>query len=278
MRACDELHLSQPTISGQLHKLEQSLGVKLFRRAGRGLELTDDGQLAFRYANEIFSLGRELSDALRGRSTGRPTRLTVGVPDILPKLVVYRLLEPALRLDEPVELVCYEGKLDALLADLAVHHLDLVLSDSPLGSHTNVRAYTHRLGECGVTVFGTQQFVDVYGAGFPQSIDRAPMLLPTPNTGLRRALDHWFDSQGLRPRAQGEFEDSALLKAFGQAGLGMFCGPSSIEQEISHQYNVGMVGRIEEVRETYFAISVERRLKHPAVIAVTEAARSRFLH
>ena len=276
-RACEELHLAQPTISGQLRKLEKSLGVRLFRRVGRGLELTDDGQVVLRYANDIFALGRELSGALKGRATGRPLRFTVGVPDVLPKLVVYRLLEPALQLDEPMELICYEGKLEGLLAELAAHHLDLVLADAPVGPQSRVRAFNHPLGACGVTIYATPELQGKHTADFPQSLDGAPMLLPTSNTTLRRQLDQWFEANAMRPRIKGEFEDSGLLKAFGQTGLGMFPGPTAIEAEITRQYDVGVVGRIMDVREAYYAISVERRLKHPAILAIAKAARANFL-
>lgn len=272
--ACAELQIAQPTVSGQLAKLERSLKVKLFRRAGRGLELTDDGRLVQRYAEEIFGLGREMLDALRGRPTGRPLRFTVGVSDVLPKLVVHRLLEPALGLSEAIHLVCPEGKFEDLLAELARHDLDLVLSDRPVGPQTRLRAFNHVLGECGVSVFGTADLARTYRSGFPACLDQAPMLLPTPNTSLRRSLDQWFDRLDLRPRIAGEFEDSALLKAFGQAGAGLFPAPSAIEREIRRQYDVEVVGRIEAVRERYFAISVERRLKHPAVVAISTAART----
>jgi LysR family transcriptional activator of nhaA len=275
-RACEQLHLAQPTISSQIRRLEEALGEKLFVRVGRNLQLTDAGQVAYRYADEIFSLGREMTDALRGRPTGRPLRLTVGIPDVLPKLIAYRLLQPALKMSEEVQLVCHEGKLDQLLADLARHHLDLVLSDSPAGSAVRVRAYNHLLGTCGVTILATKDLASRYRRGFPRSLEGAPMLLPTGNTLLRRDLDRWFDEQDLRPEMVGEFEDSALLKVFGQAGVGLFPGPSAIEQEIRRQYRVSVVGRIDDIREQFFAISVERRLKHPAVLAISTAAREQL--
>jgi LysR family transcriptional activator of nhaA len=275
-RACEKLHLAQPTISSQIRRLEESLGEKLFVRVGRNLQLTDAGQLAYRYADEIFSLGREMTDALRGRPTGRPLRLIVGIPDVLPKLIAYRLLQPALRMPEDIQLVCHEGKLDQLLGELASHNLDLVLSDSPAGSAVSVRAYNHPLGDCGLSILATQELASQYRRGFPGSLEGAPMLLPTGNTLLRRDLDRWFDEQDLRPEVVGEFEDSALLKVFGQAGVGLFPGPAAIEQEIRRQYGVVVVGRIDEIRERYFAISVERRLKHPAVVAISTAAREKL--
>jgi LysR family transcriptional activator of nhaA len=273
-RACEELHLAQPTISGQLQKLERSLGVKLFQRAGRGLELTDDGRVVFRYAEEIFSLGRELADAVKGRPTGRPLQFAVGVSDVLPKLIVYRLLEPAMKLPEKVQLVCHEGKVDHLLAALAVHKLDLVLSDSPAASQASVRAFNHTLGDCGITVFGVPSLCEQYRPGFPRALEGAPFLLPTQNTRIRRALEQWFDTQDLRPRVVAEFEDSSLMKAFGQSGMGLFPGPTAIEEEIRSQCGVAVVGRLAEVREYFYAISAERRIKHPAVAAISQAARA----
>lgn len=272
-RACEQLHLAQPTISAQIRSLEESLGAKLFAREGRGLALTDTGRVVYRYADEIFSLGREMRDTLRGRPTGRALRLAVGVADVLPKLVAYRLLEPALRLPEAVQIVCTDGKPDELLGELARHKLDIVLSDAPLGPGAKVRAFNHQLGECGVSVLGSAALAKAHGGAFPESLDGARFLLPTEGTALRRSLDHWFDARGLRPVVAAEFEDSALLKAFGQAGAGLFVVPSVIEVEVCRQYQVEPLGRIEAVRERFYAISVERRLKHPAVVAISEAAR-----
>jgi LysR family transcriptional activator of nhaA len=271
--ASAELRLAQPTISGQLRLLEEHFGEKLFHRVGRRLELTDVGRLVYRYADEIFSLGRELTDAVRGRPTGRPLRFAVGIADQVPKLVAYRLMEPALKLPEPVRLVCREDKPERLLADLAVHALDLVLTDAPLNPSINVRAFSHLLGECGTTIFGARPLVARYRRGFPRSLDGAPFLLPTENTVLRRSLDQWFAQQDLHPAVVSEFEDSALLKAFGERGMGLFAAPTAIEAEIRRQYGVQAIGRTEVVRERFYAISVERRLKHPAVLAISEAAK-----
>lgn len=272
-KACEQLQLAQPTVSSQLQKLERSLGAKLFDRVGRNLQLTDTGKLVFRYADEIFSLGRELGDAIRGRPTGRALRLTVGAPEVIPKLIVHRLLQPALELDEPVHLICREGKLEGLLHDLASHDLDIVLSDSPTGPLTHIRAFNHSLGSCAVSVFAAPVLAKRYRRGFPDSLEGAPLLLPTGNTWMRRALDQWFDSRDIRPHVVAEFEDMALLKVFGQSALGLFPGPAAIEKEICRQYNLRAIGRIEDVREEYYAISVERRLKHPAVVAISTAAR-----
>jgi LysR family transcriptional regulator, transcriptional activator of nhaA len=273
VRACEELQLSQPTISGQIAKFEKSLKTKLFRRVGRGLELTEEGRLLFRYADEIFTIGREMTEAMKGRPTGRPMQFTVGVADVLPKLAVHRLLEPACRLDEPIELVCHDGKLDSLLADLALFKLDVVLSDTAASGHARVRVFNHLLGSCGVAVYGTAELAEHYRSGFPKSLTDAPWLLPTVGTSLRRDLERWFDLMDVRPKVVGEFADSGLMKAFGQAGMGLFPAPLAIDTELQRQYQVENVGCIEDIRFQCFAITVERRLKHPAVLAISKSAR-----
>lgn len=274
--AAEKLHLAQPTLSSQIQKLEKSMGVKLFERVGRGLVLSDVGQTVFRYADEIFSLGRELTETIQGRPTQDVMRLVVGVPDVVPKLIVYHLLKPALALKERVQIVCYEGKLQDLLAELALHRLDIVLADIPLAPHLNVRAFNHVLGECGVSVLGTGEMAKPRRKDFPISLDQAPMLLPTQNTSLRRSLEQWFDNLGIQPQIRHEFEDSAVLKVFGQAGEGLIVSPTAIESDVAAQYGLKVVGRTEEVKERYYAISVERRLKHPAVVAICDAARTAF--
>lgn len=273
-RAAEKLHLAQPTLSSQIKRLEKSFGTDLFERTGRSMLLTETGQMVYQYADEIFTLGRELTESLKGRPAQDRLSLAVGVPDVLPKLVVYQLLKPALGLEERVQLVCYEGKLNELLADLALHRLDIVLADSPLTPQTHVRAFNHLLGECGVTVFGTSDLSRKYKKGFPHSLHGARMLLPTQNTSLRRALEQWFDEHDIRPDVVHEFEDSAVLKVFGQAGEGLFVAPTAIEQEVCKQYSVRQLGRIPEVKERFFAISIERRLKNPAVVAISTAARN----
>lgn len=275
-KACHRLHLAQPTVSNQLQKLERSLGSKLFERQGRKLELTETGRLVYRYAEEIFALGNELRDAVRSRPTGKPLRFTVGVPDELPKLIVYRLLRPAFEMPDPILLVCREGRFDELLADLATHELDLVLSDVPAPPSVRVRAYSHSLGQCGVGLFGTTELADRFRDGFPQSLQGAPLLLPSTQTAMRRVVDHWFESLDLRPRVVAEFADSALLKVFGQEGRGLFPAPLAIAAEVKRQYSVTVAGVIPDVQERYYAVSVERRLKHPAVVAISAAARNMF--
>ena len=267
------LRLSHPTLSAQIHALEDRLGEKLFTRAGRRLALTEMGRVVFRYADEIFSLGREMVDAVKDRSTGQPLRLEVGVVDAVPKQVVRRLLEPALALPVPVRLVCREGSYERLLGDLAVHSLDIVISDAPVPAGGSIRAFSHLLGETGVSFFGTKRLAEAHRAPFPRSLDGAPMLLPLEHLPLRRSLNQWFERSGIRPRLVAEFEDSALLKEFGADGAGIFAAPSVVEQEIAARYAVRLLGRTDAVRERFYAISVERRLSHPAVVAISDTAR-----
>jgi LysR family transcriptional activator of nhaA len=228
----------------------------------------------YRYADEIFSLGRELEDAVAGRATGGGLRFTVGVADTLSKLVVHRLLEPALHLPEDVQVSCVDGDPDRLLAQLTLHELDLVISDYPANPRLGLRVFNHPLGDCGVTLFGTAELAGRYRPGFPGSLDGAPLLVPAGNAALRRAMDQWFDELGVRPLIRGEFSDSGLLKAFGGRGEGLFMAPSVVEDDVRRMYGVEVVGREERLRERVYAISMEKRLAHPAVVAITRAARS----
>lgn len=271
-RASQVLHLTPQTISSQLRVLEDALGAELFRRAGRNLVLTDTGRLALNYAEEIFRLGSEMQEVLEGRSAGA-LQFTVGIVDVVPKLIAYRLLEPALHLPEPVRIVCREGKLEALLADIAVHKLDLIIADTPMPPSANVRAFNHLLGECGITFFAAPALAAAHRDGFPDSLTGAPMLLPATNTALRGALMQWLDEHGIAPQVAGEFEDSALMNAFGQAGVGVFLAPSAIETQLRRQYDVEPIGRTGRVTQSFYAISAERRLRHPAVLAIRDAAR-----
>ena len=274
--ACRRLDLSQPTVSGQIRSLERSLKVKLFERSGRSVRLTETGRIVFRYADEIFSLGRELQDAVAGRTVAGALRLVVGIADTLPKLIVHRLLEPALHLPEEIVLSCVDGDPDRLMTQLALHELDLVISDYPVNPRLGMRAFNHRLGDCGITFFATESLARRYRRSFPRSLDGAPLLVPAGNAALRRALDQRFEEMGVRPVIRGEFSDSALLKAFGARGEGLFVAPSVVEGEVRRMYHVAVVGRDEQVREQFFAISVERRLAHPAVLAITQSARARL--
>ena len=270
--ACEKLNLAQPTISGQIRRLEESLGEKLFTKAGRGLTLTETGQLVFRYAEEIFSVGHELMDVLRGRPQGRPLKFLVGISDVMPKLIAFRVLKPVLNMAEPVHLICNEGTSDQLLMKLSAHELDMILTDAPVHAPSRARAFNHELGSCGVTFFATSELAVRYRKGFPQSLDNAPFLAPLEGTALRRALDQWFDQHKIRPMIVGEFEDSALLKVFGQAGSGVFAVASAVEKDVREQHRSLIIGRTDEVTEKFFAVSVERKIKHPAVVAVVRAA------
>lgn len=271
-----QLRLAPSTISAQLSRLEEILGNKLFLRTGRKLELTELGRVVHRYADEIFSLGRELVDTVRGRAAAGPLHLKIGVVDVMPKRVARKLLEPALSLSEPLRLVCREGKIDPLIAALSVHDLDMVLADAPARPGSGFRVFNHLLGECGVTFFAAKKLARSLKAGFPKSLNGAPVLLPTEMTALRSALDSWFESTGVQPVIRGEFDDSDLLKVFGQEGDGVFASPTVIESEVQQQYRVEVIGRSTAVRERFYAISVERILKHPAVVAISNAARDRL--
>jgi LysR family transcriptional regulator, transcriptional activator of nhaA len=272
-RAAELLHLSQPTISGQLRELEKAMKAPLFEKSGRGLALTETGQEVFRYADSIFALGRELMDRVNGHPLGHPVRLRVGVVDVMPKLIAHLLLKPALRLSEPVRVICVEGKLERLAAELTIHNLDVVLSDSPLPTTVKAKVFTHLLGECGVSIVGVPKLVAEYLDGFPKSLNGAPFLLPSEGTVLRRSLDQWFDTHSVRPVIRGEFEDSALMKMFGRTGEGLFAIPSAVEKDIREHYGVRRLGLAAGVRERFYAVSVERKLKHSAVVAISEQAR-----
>lgn len=272
-RAARRLGLSQPTISAQLRELERNLGEPLFDRVGRGLVLTEMGRAVARYAEEIFRLGEELVATVQGRVAGPPLRFTVGISDSLPKLSTYRLLAPALALPERGRLVLRIDKTERLLGDLAIHALDLVLADQPVPPGFRVRAFNHLLGECGVTVFAAPRLAVRWRARFPGGLAGAPFILPTENTALRRSLDQWFAASGVRPAVVAEVEDMAMLQVLGQAGVGLFAAPSVVEAAIRRQYGVQVVGRLEAVRERFYAITVERRLRHPAAVAISETAR-----
>lgn len=272
-KASEKLRVSSPAISAQLRNLEESFGEKLLRRSGRNLVLTDMGRTVFSYAEDIFSLGRELMDTVHNRPTGRPMRLDIGIVDVLPKLIAHWLIEPALHLPEPVRIVCREATSDQLIARLATLELDVVLSDAPINPNLKVRAFNHLLGESAVTFMAMPKLASKCKRRFPGCLDRMPMLLPTDNMDLRRSLDQWFEIHKIRPDIVGEFEDHALLRAFGQAGSGIFPVPSVFEKQLKQQDSLRRVGRTEEVHSRFFAISAERKLKHPAVVAICDTAR-----
>lgn len=271
--ACRQLHLTQPTLSAQIRTLEEFLDQKLFLRSGRRLVLTDVGKVVLRYAEEIFTLGSELQDTLESIPTGRPQRLAVGIDDALPKLVAYRIIEPVLSLPEPVHVVCHEGRTERLLADLDTYDLDLVLTDAPMGSGLRVRGYNHHLGGSAISCFAAEALAVAHRGGFPASLHGAPFLMPASNTSLRRSLDKWFDAEGIEPRVVAEFDDSALLQVFGQAGTGVFAAPSVIGETLLQQYGVSVVGRLPSLSESYYGITVARQLDHPGVRAIVDAAR-----
>jgi LysR family transcriptional activator of nhaA len=272
-RAAARLRLTQPTLSAQIRTLEEALGERLFERAGRGLRLTEMGRVVLRYADEIFALGRELAESVKGQPTGRALRLVVGVSDAMPKLVAYRLIEPALALAQPVRLTVHEQSTERLLAALALHELDVVLTDRVAPPGVSIRVFNHLLGECGITLFAAPPLAARFRRGFPRSLKGAPFLLPSETSTLRHALGQWFEKHRIEPRIVGEFDDSTLIKVFGQAGKGIFAAPSIIEASVRRQYRVAIVRRLDQVRERFYAVSAERRLKHPAVIAITESAR-----
>ncbi len=272
-RASERLHLTPQTISGQLSLLEENLGEALFNRVGRHLELTQTGRLALSYADEIFALGGELEEVVRHLPDGRPLVFKVGVADVVPKSIAYRLLAPALALPEPVRIVCREDNINALLAELALHRIDLVIADSPVPQGVNVRGFSHQLGECGISFFAVPQLARTLSKNFPHSLDAAPLLLPSEMAMVQSRLLQWFDKHHICPRIAGEFDDSALMKTFGQAGVGIFVAPTAIAAEVEKQYGVVVVGQTDEVREQFYAISVQRKISHPAVVAITETAR-----
>ena len=274
--ASEEIGLAQPTISAQIRSLEDALGHRLFDRIGRRLELTETGRTVYRYANDIFSLGRELKETLNGAAADRRERLRVGVADVLPKIVAAHVLKPLLLGDEQIHLVCYEGKPAELLGRLTSHELDLVLSDAAVGAEANIRAFNHELGECGVSVFAPKKDARRYRKNFPASLDGAPLVMPTDNTSLRRMLDYWFARQQIRPHILAEFEDSALLKAFAQSTGAVFAAPSLVKESIAKLYGVAEVGAPEGMRERFFAISLERKVRNPAVVKLLEAAHERI--
>jgi LysR family transcriptional activator of nhaA len=272
-RAAKQLYLTPQSISGQLRVLEDSLGQALFQRAGRSLELTDAGRLVMSYADEIFSLGGQLQEQLHRGGTERMQLFRVGVGDMMSKSVAYQLLEPALRLPEPVRIVCREWRLTDLLAELAVERLELVIADRPMPSSVSVRAFNHLLGECGVTFFCERRLAQELTGSFPRCLNGAPLLLPGEDAAARPRFMQWLDQHRLHPRIVGEFDDPALLSTFGHAGAGVFAMPSVLAKGLARERGLVAIGATEDVIEQFYAISVERRITHPAVVAVWNAAR-----
>jgi LysR family transcriptional activator of nhaA len=275
-KAAAKLHVSQPTISAQIQALESVLGEKLFRRAGRNLALTDTGQQVLSYAEEIFSLGQDLVDAVKQRPTARPLRLNLGVADALPKLVSYRIIEPIFHLPQPVQVSCSETTLSDMLLELATYRLDVVLADEPASSGVNSRVFNHFLGESGITFCALPRLAVKLRRGFPQSLHGAPALLPMQNSGLRRSLEKWFQTAGVRPRLVGEFFDPAFVYVLALHGLGFMTVPTLVMKEVVHRFEFRVIGQTDECQQQFYAITPERKLTHPAVTAITSGARERL--
>lgn len=275
-QACAELSLSAPTISAQLRTLEARLGERLLVKQGRSLRPTEIGRHVHAYADQIFGLGRELVETLGNRPSERPLRLVAGIDDVLPKEIGYQVVEPALRLARPVRLVCREGTLEHLVAALAMHEVDVVISDAPVTPSLNIHAFNHRLGNCGVLWMAAPALARTLRKGFPTSLNGAPVLLPTNDTAIRRALDQWLEAQNVRPLRVGEFEDYAMLREFARAGHGFAPVPSVLERQFHDQFGFARIGVAHEVRAEFYAISVERRIKNPAIAAITDSARQLF--
>jgi len=271
--AADALHVTPQTISGQIKRLEQDVGGDLFEKQGRRLVPTDRGQLVYDYADEIFARGMELASVLQSGEAGERRTVTVGISDAVPKVVAWRILRPLLQGPRPFRLDCHAGELASLLPDLAGHRLDLVLSASALPSDSNVRAFSHLLGESDLAFFAADELAGELGGDFPGSLDRAPFLMPSHRSAVRRVLDGWLAAHSVTPRIIGEFDDSALIKTFGQGGAGVFIAPAAIAAEITAQFGVSCIGQTGEMRARFYAISTERRIKHPAVVELTERAR-----
>jgi len=274
--ACEMLHLTQPTISTQIRKLEKSLGQELFDRSGRELTLTEVGKTIFEYADEMFAVGREMLGALRGIPSDRTMRVIVGMPHVMPKLIVYRLLEPVLHL-QGVRIVIQQAPLDTLMSDLLRHQYDVILSDTPIAPHQRVRSFNHLLGESEIAICSRPELASRFRRRFPESLNGAPLLVPTPKTELRRLIDRWLDTNGLNPRIVAEINDSAVMKEFGHAGAGLFPVCAAVLPEVKRQYGVELVGRVADERMQFYAITLQRKLTHPAVVAISQAARDGLL-
>lgn len=270
-QAAERLGLAIQTISTQLGLLEQSIGKALFAPQGRRLVLTEAGRVALRYADQIFLLGEQMQEALAESDIGRTMRLTVGLSDSLPKLIASRVLQAALRLPEKLKLVCYEDRFETLLGDLSVHKLDVVLADRPVQSGTTLRVFSHLLGESDTMLFGVPALADKFRPDFPASLNGAPLLLPTRNNAIRGRIDHWFETHNLRPEIVGEFDDNALLNTFGRNGMGLFPAPAVLAGDVAAQFGALPVGELQNVHEQFYAISNERKIKHPAVDAILTA-------
>ncbi|MBC3807654.1 transcriptional activator NhaR [Undibacterium seohonense] len=273
-KAAEQLHLTAHAISGQINEFEETLGVELFRKAGRNIELTEAGRRILNYADTIFNTSDQLLDELRDQMATRRRTLRIGIADAVPKIIAYRLIQPALTIEEPIRINCREGRLDLLLGELALHKLDLIIADRPLTPGSNVRAYNHLLGECGLTVFATSTLARQFKGKFPQKLNQAPFLIPGEDVAIQGKLLRWFDENQIRPTIVGEFDDGALMKAFGSGGAGFFVAPSAMQRDICLQYNVVAVGDIPNVVEQIYVITTERRLSDPAIVTINQTAKN----
>lgn len=273
MRASENLHITPQTISGQIRLLEEHLGESLFEKVGRNLEITETGRTVLSYADDIFSLGYQLEETVKNTRKNRAQVLRVGVADVIPKSIAYRLLEPALKLKEPIRFECKENSQEALLGELALHKLDIVIADGPIPQRLGVKGYNHLLGECGITFLGAPKLADTLSPDFPANLNGTPFLMPSDSSSVQPKLLQWLDRQHILPRVVGEFDDSALMKAFGQAGAGAFVVPTAIADEVANQYKVKILGKTDEIREQFFAITSEQYLSNPALVAISETAR-----
>jgi LysR family transcriptional regulator, transcriptional activator of nhaA len=273
-KAAEKLHVSQPTISAQIAALEGVVGEKLFRRGGRALALTEAGQHVFLYAEDIFSIGQDLLNSVKHRPTSRLLRLRLGVADALPKLVTYRIIEPIFHLPQPVQVSCWETKVSDMLGELTAYRLDLVLTDEPASSGVVRNAFNHFLGECGVTFCAESRLAAKLRRGFPKSLNGAPALLPMSTSGLRRSLEKWFHATGVRPRLVGEIEDPAFVNILALHGLGFMAVPTLVTKEIVTRFGFRVIGQTDECQQQFYAITPERKLEHPAVLAITSRAKA----
>lgn len=273
-RASERLHLTPQTISGQISVLEDSLGVKLFHRQGRTLELTETGHVAVEYANQIFQLGTELEERLQHYPEGRSQLFRVGVSDLVPKSIAYRLLEPAIQLNKQMRIVCTEGKLPDLLGELAVHRMELVIADSPIPPNMNIKGFSHELGFSTLSFFATEELQATLKGEFPANMENAPMLIPSEGAAIRSNLIRWFHEQQIHPQIVGEFDDSALMKAFGFAGTGILVAPTVLEPILKKEGNLQVIGHVAELTDRFYAISIERKIKNQAIKAITENAQA----
>lgn len=272
-KAAEKLHVSQPTISAQIAALEGVVGEKLFRRGGRALALTETGQHVMTYAEEIFSIGQDLLNSVKQRPTSRPLRMRLGVADALPKLVTYQIIEPIFHLAQPVQVSCWETKVADMLVELTAYRLDVVLADEPASSGVTANVFNHFLGECGVTFCAEPRLAAKLRRGFPKSLNGAPALLPMSNSGLRRSLEKWFHATGVRPRLVGEIEDPAFVNVLALHGLGFMSVPTLVAKEIVTRFGFREIGQTNECKQQFYAITPERKLTHPAVLAITSQGR-----